>query len=73
MQESFLKASTAATPQTGSSGSAGAAITFEPAKLLEIQQTYLQDAAQLWNQSVQAGAAIPADRKSTRLNSSHRP
>ena len=60
MQESFLKASTAATPQTGSSGSAGVAITFDPAKLLEIQQTFLQDAAQLWNQSVQAGAAIPA-------------
>ena len=60
MQESFLKASTAATPQTGSSGSAGGAITFDPAKLLEIQQTFLQDAAQLWNQSVQAGAAIPA-------------
>ena len=60
MQESFLKASTAATPQTGSSGSAGVAITFDPAKLLEIQQTFLQDAAQLWNQSMQAGAAIPA-------------
>ena len=60
MQESFLKASASAAPLAGSSGSAGTAITFDPAKLLEIQQTYLQDAAQLWNQSVQAGAAIPA-------------
>ena len=60
MQESFLKASASAVPLAGSSGSAGTAITFDPAKLLEIQQTYLQDAAQLWNQSVQAGAAIPA-------------
>ena len=40
-------------------------VTFNPAKLLEIQQTYLRDATELWNQSLQAGRAIPvaADRR----------
>jgi polyhydroxyalkanoate synthase subunit PhaC len=41
-------------------GSAAPPLSFDAAKLLEIQQTYLHDAAQLWNQSVQAGSAIPA-------------
>ena len=36
------------------------AIRFDPAKLLDIQQTYLADAALLWNQTVQAGSALPA-------------
>ena len=34
-------------------------IQFDPVALEKIQQTYLSDAAALWNQSVQAGSAIP--------------
>ena len=35
-------------------------VTFNAAKLLEIQQSYLLDATQLWNQSLQADSVIPA-------------
>ena len=36
------------------------AISFEPAKLLELQQRYIADASALWNQGLQGGAAAPA-------------
>ena len=35
-------------------------VTFNAGKLLEIQQSYLLDATQLWNQSLQADSVIPA-------------
>ena len=35
------------------------AINFDAAQLQQIQQRYLADAAELWNQGMQAGAAIP--------------
>ena len=35
-------------------------LSFDAAKLQQIQKTYLDDATALWNQSVQAGSAIPA-------------
>ena len=40
-------------------------ITFEPAKLLELQQRYIAGAAALWNQGLQPGTdkAAPADRR----------
>ena len=63
MKESFMKATNAATQAPGINGISGSGVpqlSFDAAKLLEIQQTYLHDAAQLWNQSVQAGSAIPA-------------
>ena len=46
-------------PLTKAMGSVPEA-TFNAAKLLEIQQSYLHDATQLWNQSLQAGSVIPA-------------
>jgi polyhydroxyalkanoate synthase subunit PhaC len=41
------------------------AISFEPAKLMELQQRYISDAAALWNQGLQTGesAAPVADRR----------
>ncbi len=57
MQESLLKSFQ---QLSGAGGSAAPQVTFDAAKLLEIQQSYLHDATQLWNQSVQAGSAIPA-------------
>lgn len=36
------------------------AIRFDAASLQQIQQRYLEEATTLWNQSVQAGSAIPA-------------
>ena len=61
MQESLMSSFTNPTKQFTSTGSGDIPqVTFDPAKLLEIQQTYLQDAAQLWNQSMQAGDAKPA-------------
>ncbi len=45
---------------SGAGSSAVPQVTFDAAKLMEIQQSYLHDATQLWNQSVQAGGAIPA-------------
>ena len=59
MQESLTAATKAAMQPSGAGSNAAPAVTFDTAKLLEIQQTYLHDAAQLWNQSVQAGGAIP--------------
>ena len=40
-------------------------ITFEPSKLLELQQRYIAGASALWNQGMQAGqdATAPADRR----------
>ena len=40
-------------------------ITFEPSKLLELQQRYIAGASALWNQGLQASqqAAAPADRR----------
>ncbi|MBG6076582.1 class I poly(R)-hydroxyalkanoic acid synthase [Polaromonas sp. CG_9.11] len=40
-------------------------ITFEPSKLLELQQRYIAGASALWNQGLQTGqdAAAPADRR----------
>ena len=40
-------------------------ITFEPSKLLELQQRYIAGASALWNQGLKAGqeAAAPADRR----------
>eukprot|EP01031_Cornospumella_fuschlensis_P005131 gene5131-6405_t len=40
-------------------------ITFDQAELQKIQQTYIQEASILWNQSVQAGSVIPqaSDRR----------
>ncbi|MDB5938857.1 MAG: poly(R)-hydroxyalkanoic acid synthase, class, partial [Polaromonas sp.] len=40
-------------------------ITFEPAKLMELQQRYIAGASALWNQGLQASqdAAAPADRR----------
>lgn len=40
-------------------------ITFEPSKLLELQQRYIAGASALWNQGLHAGdeAATPADRR----------
>jgi polyhydroxyalkanoate synthase len=40
-------------------------ITFDPAQLQKIQQSYIEEASILWNQSVQAGSVIPpaADRR----------
>ncbi|MES2510541.1 MAG: class I poly(R)-hydroxyalkanoic acid synthase [Pseudomonadota bacterium] len=40
-------------------------VTFDPAQLKKIQQTYIEEASALWNQSVQAGSAIPpaSDRR----------
>ncbi len=40
-------------------------ITFEPSKLLELQQRYIAGASALWNQGMQAGqdATVPADRR----------
>ena len=60
MQESLMTVTKAATQLSGAGGNAAPAVTFDNAKMLDIQQTYLHDAAQLWNQSVQAGGAIPA-------------
>ena len=60
MQESLMTVTKAATQLSGAGGNAAPAVTFDNARLLAIQQTYLHDAAQLWNQSVQAGGAIPA-------------
>ena len=60
MQESLMTVTKAAKQLSGAGGNAAPAVTFDNAKLLDIQQTYLHDAAQLWNQSVQAGGAIPA-------------
>ena len=60
MQESLMTVTKAAKQLSGAGGNAAPAVTFDNAKMLDIQQTYLHDAAQLWNQSVQAGGAIPA-------------
>ncbi|WP_426146663.1 PHA/PHB synthase family protein [Polaromonas sp. DSR2-3-2] len=40
-------------------------ITFEPSKLLELQQRYIAGASAIWNQGLHAGgdAATPADRR----------
>ena len=39
-------------------------ISFDPAKLMELQQAYLKDAAALWNHTVQPGADAPlADKR----------
>ena len=40
-------------------------ITFEPSKLLELQQRYIAGASAIWNQGLQAGGepATPADRR----------
>ncbi|MES2413798.1 MAG: class I poly(R)-hydroxyalkanoic acid synthase [Pseudomonadota bacterium] len=40
-------------------------VSFDSAQLQKIQQTYLEEASILWNQSVQAGSVIPpaADRR----------
>ena len=41
------------------------AISFDPAKLLELQQSYIKEASALWNQCLQPGEAAPvaADRR----------
>jgi polyhydroxyalkanoate synthase len=57
MQESLVKS---LQQLSGPGSSAAPQMSFDAAKLLEIQQSYLHDATQLWNQSVQAGSAIPA-------------
>ncbi|NML87100.1 class I poly(R)-hydroxyalkanoic acid synthase [Polaromonas sp.] len=36
------------------------AISFDPAKLLELQQSYIKEASALWNQCLQPGEAVPA-------------
>lgn len=40
-------------------------VTFDPVQLQKIQQTYIEEASILWNQSVQAGSVIPpaSDRR----------
>ncbi len=40
-------------------------VTFDPAELQKIQQTYIEEASILWNQSVQAGSVAPlaSDRR----------
>ncbi|MEO7400069.1 MAG: class I poly(R)-hydroxyalkanoic acid synthase [Polaromonas sp.] len=35
-------------------------ISFDPAKLLALQQRYVEEASTLWNQCLQPGAALPA-------------
>ncbi len=57
MQESLVKS---LQQLSGPGSSAAPQLSFDAAKLLEIQQSYLHDATQLWNQSVQAGSAIPS-------------
>ncbi len=57
MQESLVKS---LQQLSGPGSSAAPQLSFDAAKLHEIQQSYLHDATQLWNQSVQAGSAIPA-------------
>ncbi len=45
--------------------SASAQLRFDPAKLLETQQTYLKEVSALWNSGLQPGASseLPADRR----------
>ena len=42
-----------------SAGSTQSPVQFDAAKLQQIQQSYIDDATALWNQSLQAGSAIP--------------
>lgn len=49
-----------AAPAPGDAAQPLPPINFDAAKLLQIQQGYLQDAAALWNQTLQASADVPA-------------
>jgi polyhydroxyalkanoate synthase len=48
-----------ATAATGGAPANAPALSFSPEKLQELQQQYLQDAASLWTQSLQASAQTP--------------